>query len=119
MYTLPESERLKGRTAVSALMSKGRWGITHGLKYCYLRNDPPQGANRVMVSVPKRLFKRAVKRNLVKRRLREAYRLQKSLLEPCAVDLMLLYNTQEMMDQASLHEQVGIILKKIGDEGQL
>ena len=33
--------------------------------------------NRIMVSVPKKLFKRAVKRNLLKRRIRESYRKQK------------------------------------------
>ena len=32
---------------------------------------------KMAVSVPKRLFKRAVDRNLLKRRIREAYRLQK------------------------------------------
>ncbi len=35
---------------------------------------------QMMVSVPKRFFKRAVKRNLVKRQIREAYRLHKQIL---------------------------------------
>ena len=74
---------------------------------------------RVMVSVPKRLFKRAVKRNLLKRRLREAYRTQKDLVSGVGVDLMLLYNTNEIMDSAALAREVASILKKIGDEGQL
>ena len=78
MNTLPKSERVSGKAAVSALMSKGRWGFARGLKYCYLANEDEEDspvANRVMVSVPKRLFKRAVRRNLLKRRLREAFRL--------------------------------------------
>ena len=122
MNTLPKSERVSGKAAVSALMSKGRWGFTRGLKYCYLTNvgeEDATVANRVMVSVPKRLFKRAVRRNLLKRRLREAYRTQKDILPPSGIDLLLLYNTDEVMDSASLAEQVGTILRKICDEGQL
>ena len=122
MNTLPKSERVSGKAAVSALMSKGRWGFTPGLKYCYLTNvgeEDATVANRVMVSVPKRLFKRAVRRNLLKRRLREAYRTQKDILPPSGIDLLLLYNTDEVMDSASLAEQVGTILRKICDEGQL
>jgi ribonuclease P protein component len=122
MNTLPKSERVSGKAAVSALMSKGRWGFARGLKYCYLTNAGEEDAtvaNRVMVSVPKRLFKRAVRRNLLKRRLREAYRTQKDILPPSGIDLLLLYNTDEVMDSASLAEQVGTILRKICDEGQL
>ena len=119
MDTLPKSERLRGKAAVSALMSKGRWGLTGTLKYCYLRNEPTEGVNRIMVSVPKRFFKRAVKRNLLKRRLREAYRTQKSLLSPAAIDLMFQYNSKEISDFQTIHDEVASILGKIADEGQL
>ena len=122
MNTLPKSERVSGKTSVSALMSRGRWGFARGLKYCYLVNEGEEGvpvANRVMVSVPKRLFKRAVKRNLLKRRLREAYRTQKDILPPSGIDLLLLYNTEEVMDSRMVQEQVEVILRKIGDERQL
>jgi len=100
-------------------MSKGRWGFTRGLKYCYLTNEPQEGANRVMVSVPKRFFKRAVKRNLLKRRLREAYRTQKDILARSSTDMLFLYNTNEVMDSQTIREEVRTILNKISDERQL
>ena len=168
MLTLPKSERLHGKLKISALMSKGRWGFTPGLKYCFLKspdpskveNDvvqrearrdsapsaerrkgsgeygpqcPPGGChevtggrivendvvrrepNNIIVSVPKRLFKRAVKRNLLKRRLREAYRTQKGLLPPEGYSILFLYNTKEVLDYAAVREQVGAILQKIAE----
>ena len=56
MFTLPKSERLKGKTAISALMTKGRWGRTAALKYCCMQKEESE-PNKIMVSVPKRLFK--------------------------------------------------------------
>ena len=119
MDTLPKSEHLRGKIAVSALMSKGRWGFSRGLKYCYLRNETSEGPNRIMVSVPKRFFKRAVKRNLLKRRLREAYRTQKSILGPSSTDILFLYNSKEINDFQTIKEEVAEILKKVADERQL
>lgn len=114
MFTLPESERLKGKAAISALMSRGRWGFARGLKYCFLKRDDEDPRNRIMVSVPKRLFKRAVKRNLLKRRLREAYRVRKDLIS--GTDVMFLYNTKEILSQESIGEQVEGILHEIDSE---
>ena len=64
-------------------MAEGRRGGHGCLRYC-CRIVPRQAAPadgeasprvRVLVSVPKKHFKRAVKRNLLKRRIREAWRL--------------------------------------------
>lgn len=66
---------------------------------------------RILVSVPKRFFKRAVKRNLLKRRIREAYRQQKI----DGVDVMFQYNSQEIADSATIFREIGAILKRITD----
>lgn len=119
MNTLPKSERLCGKTTISALMTKGRWGHTSDLKYCWLSagdTGEPDVPGRIMVSVPKRLFKRAVKRNLLKRRLREAYRTNKSLVAGPGLSIMFLYNTKEVMSSEAVASQVIEILTSIADE---
>ena len=121
MNTLPKSERLRGKVTISALMSKGRWGFTHGLKYCFRFDESPESAsvpNRMMVSVPKRLFKRAVKRNLLKRRIREAYRTQKDLISGSGAEVLFIYNTDEMLDSKTIRQQVETILTTISNERQ-
>ena len=111
-HTLPKEERLCGKTTVSALISDGKWGTTAHLRYCWAAGRD-SGVNRLMVAVPKKFFKRAVKRNLLKRRLREAYRLQKELLPGPGVDLMLAYSHPEIADSAVLFAEVTEILQRI------
>ena len=111
-HTLPKEERLCGKTTVSALISDGKWGKTAHLRYCWAAGRD-SGVNRLMVAVPKKYFKRAVRRNLLKRRLREAYRLQKELLPGPGIDLMLSYSHAEIADFATLCAEVTEILNRI------
>ena len=116
LFSLPKAERLSGRTAVSDLVSKGNGGGYGALRYCF-RKGNGQDVNRIMVSVPKKFFRRAVKRNLLKRRIRESYRRQKSLVPSSAgIDIAFLYNTKDLLDYRTIYETVGTILKKLGDE---
>jgi ribonuclease P protein component len=93
--TLSKSERLCGKKAIAGLMEHGKGGSAGCLRYKYLKTGDAE-VTRILVSVPKRHFKRAVKRNLLKRRIRESYRLQKDLL-PVPVDIAFLYQAREVL----------------------
>jgi len=67
-----------------------------------------------MISVPKKNFKRAVKRNLLKRRIRESWRRQKNLLQAeTGVDILIMYSTKEIMPYEQVYQSVGQILEKV------
>lgn len=99
--TLKKKERLSVGTDLSRLFASGRYGFTDGFRYCYrIGNELP--FNRIVVSVPKKCFRRAVKRNLLKRRIREAYRLNKNLLpvnaEKGGTDILFIYSSKDILD---------------------
>ncbi len=111
--TFPKTEKVWGRKNVDLLFAKGRWGSAGELKYCWMTTETKVGTARVMVSVPKRFFKRAVKRNLLKRRIREAYRLQKDLLAGKDLSLLFAYNCDRVLDFGQLYSLVGEILRTV------
>ena len=111
--TLPKKERLCGKTSISMLLAKGRHGNVPGLRFCCLVGNGSE-QNRIMVSVPKKLFKRAVKRNLLKRRLRESYRRQKHDLRiPSGVDLLITYSTKEILPYEEIYNAVSQVIVKV------
>ena len=80
-YSLQKKERLSKEAWIQDLFVKGASFYFHPFKVLYLPHpDSGSTTNQVLFSVPKRQFKRAVDRNTIKRRLREAYRLNKSAL---------------------------------------
>ena len=95
------------------LLAKGRHGNVPGLRFCYLIGSGTD-RNRIMVSAPKKLFKRAVKRNLLKRRLRESYRKQKhDLLLQNGLDLLITYSTKDILSYEEIYSAVGQVIAKV------
>ena len=106
--TLPRTQRLRGKTAVAALFEGGKSAGAGCLRCKYLHR-PTEEAPKILVSVPKRSFKRAVKRNLLKRRIRESYRRQKSLVPP-GTDLIFIYASREVMPYEAIYADMTTLL---------
>ncbi|KGF46144.1 ribonuclease P protein component [Prevotella melaninogenica] len=77
---------------------------------------------QVLVSVPKKHFKRAVKRNRVKRQVREAYRKHKSFValrvnEQTDKQLLIafIWLSNELMDSVTIEQRVCNLLQRIGE----
>ncbi len=113
--TLSKRERLCGKKDIEELFSKGRFGVSGCFKYC-VRRDNGQDVHRIMISVSKKLFRRAVRRNLLKRRIRESYRrLKHTLPEGGGLDILFIYNTKEILPYSEIFGCVGNILRKAGN----
>lgn len=111
-HTFHKKERICGKTGISKLLAGGKHGNIPGFRYCYM-TDNGLDFNRIMVSVPKKLFKRAVKRNLLKRRIRESWRLQKQNVNATGIDILFTYSTKEILDFTEIQSAVGKIIEKV------
>lgn len=82
-YTLKKKEILSGQIKINEVFNSGKTLFVHPLKVFYnQKEDFITNECKVLfsVSIPKKIFKKAVHRNLLKRRIREAYRLNKLFL---------------------------------------
>lgn len=79
-FSFPKSEKLTGKKDIEGLFKNGSSFYLHPLLMKYASATEAVGSHKLLFTVSKRNFKSAVKRNLIKRRMREAYRLNKHLL---------------------------------------
>lgn len=110
-FTLKKEERLSWKRYIDLLFEKGQSFVAFPLRVIYLAVDDEMPArSSILISVSKKKFKRAVKRNKVKRQVREAYRLQKpeliTLLEERNKNLMIgfLYLDKEIYPHTTIEK---------------
>lgn len=124
--TFSKSERLCAKKDITLLLNKGRYFSVDGIfRVCMLErveaSDGDQATSqtspkaRLLISVPKRHFKRAVRRNLLKRRIREAYRRNKP---ENSVDLMVIYLPAEILEYAQIEAAMQEVIARIDEFGK-
>lgn len=117
--TFTKRERICSMKEIEILVTRGKSLFHYPFKVNYLRVERDKDGDcdtGVLISVPKRNFKKAVKRNLLKRKIRESYRLNKQILLPVAdkkIHVMFVYVSRQVLDYSEIEASVKEILNKI------
>lgn len=114
--SLPRTERLRSLGAVRRLFESGESGFVYPFRYVWFAEPDLVQSVEVIFSVPKKFHKRANRRNLLRRRTKEAYRLQKNLLRadaPVNLDLALIYSSKEVVSYKTIAHAVRRILESV------
>ena len=116
--SLPRSERLRSLGAVRRLFECGESGFVFPFRYVWYAEPDTEPSVEVLFTVPKKFHKRANRRNLLRRRTKEAYRLKKQIVRNGAtvnLDLALIYSSKEVLPYKVIANAVRKILEHVAE----
>lgn len=113
---LPRVERLRGKRRIDRLFAEGKGVLVYPFRCVFVANGETDSVS-VLFSVPKKRFKRAVKRNLLRRRMKEAYRLNKrkfvSAVNGRGLDMALMYIGNDVAEFGFVQNRLSSLLDKV------
>ena len=123
MQTFPKNERLYGKTTIDNLFENGSSikDSTFRLVWSIEEFDNNTAA-KTLIAVPKKNIKNAANRNILKRRMREAFRIYKSGLYAKSkfknqqLAIAIIYQGQEILPYKVIEEKIKLILGRLSEE---
>lgn len=122
-YSFGKKHRLSSHTLINRLFGEGSAFFAYPFRCVWLLSEPVSGREsaevQILVSVSKRNHKRAVVRNKLKRRIREAYRLNRHCLsglnlpEGKQLVLAFVYSSKDILDYSTIEYGVIKMLSEI------
>jgi ribonuclease P protein component len=105
-----KKERLCSRKAINELFESGKILKQFPFKLVYSCCPYNQSPVKIAISVPKKIYKRAVKRNFIRRRIREVYRLNKHVLyevtgDNFTVNIIVIYISSNIASYAEIEKK--------------
>ncbi|MDR0893048.1 MAG: ribonuclease P protein component [Mediterranea sp.] len=125
VYTLRKAERLSSELLIGKMFEGGvsKSFSIFPMRVVYMPAGAGEEMPSILVSVSKRRFKRAVKRNRVKRQIREAYRKNKHLLSAPLPGLQgerlaiaFIYLSDALLPSALIEEKMKVALQRITEK---
>lgn len=121
--TLCKPERLDKKKVIEKMFAGGARSFSvFPIRVVYLPVEELEADASILVSVSKRRFKRAVKRNRVKRQIREAYRMNKHELlsvlaeKKCRLAIAFIYLSDQLVESSVIEERMKTALARIAEK---
>lgn len=113
-FSLGSDKRLKSQKKIDRLFTEGKRIQKFPLRTVFFTEESETPKIQIAVSVPKKLVKKANNRNLIKRRMREAFRLNQYQLNTSQnLDIMFIYSTSEIMDYAKIEKSMKVLIDSL------
>ena len=113
MASFPKHIRITNESQIQTLFDSGKSISAGGITLKYIRS---QTELKVGFSAPKRLHETAVTRNLLKRKMRESFRLQQNLLGDSFYGIgYFIYTKKEVKNSSEIYRTFTTLLKKWRD----
>lgn len=119
-FSLTKEERLSGKKAIDNLFTNGDSILVYPFRVAFVPIDKSQQPlPSILISVAKKRFKRAVWRNVIRRRSKEAYRLNKSVLTDAleskeyTLQIAFVYIDKEIKPYSYINERMVKLLNQL------
>ena len=122
MNSFPKSERLNSKIKIDKLFGNGNSFVLEDFKVYFSVSEQKVPSVSILISVPKKLEPKAVERTKIKRLIREAYRLNKTILTTKLVDRKVEVNIafillkSDFADYKSVEQKIKLILLRLTEE---
>ena len=123
MFHFPKNQKLCNEKAIERLFENGKSLTEKPFRIIYnIDNNNEDVFLKALIVVPKKRVRLASDRNVIKRRVKEAYRLQKSELEKYLksnnhqLNLAIIYQKHEILDYKLIEEKIKLILDRLKEE---
>jgi len=120
MFEFPKNQKLCNDKSIERLFENGKYLTENPFRIIYNSyNNNEDVFVKVLIVVPKKRVRLASDRNLIKRRVKEAYRLQKSELEKYLksknhqLNLAIIYQKYEILDYKLIEEKIKLLLNRL------
>jgi ribonuclease P protein component len=119
MHTFKKEERLCSIKLLDKLFHSGSSFLLYPFRFTWMSIDEQESPVKVVIQVSKRRYKRAVDRNLIKRRIRELYRIHKTdhlynfILAERPIGLSMSYIGKELLPSKELEPKLLMALKTL------
>jgi len=118
--TFSKDERLCRKILIAKLFREGSSFYIHPYRVTFLETDLPGNYPvQLLISVPKPIVRKAVQRNKIKRRIREAFRKNKGILYEGLTEkqkqmaFCITYTSKEILPAGLMQEKIILLLQRL------
>ena len=108
----PKTEKISNKKVIKKLFDDGN-RIKSSFFDIRIISGLEGEINQVLITASKNKIKSAVKRNLIKRRIRESYRINKHLIKKKGLKIGIIYSETKIMNFQEINKSLGYIIRKI------